>query len=113
MRMISVFTIAVSLAAATAALAQSPAAPTTGGPAPVAATAEDAGRAKFRAACGADIQKLCAAAVTADAQTATPEMKKEQRGKVRACLTENKAQVSSGCMAYLAEREAAQAAKKN
>ncbi|MEQ1615587.1 MAG: hypothetical protein ABL904_22765, partial [Hyphomicrobiaceae bacterium] len=103
-------------APAPAAAAKAPAAVTA--PAAPAATAtpavktDDAARGgKFRAACGADIAKLCGD--VKPIANATPDQMKETRTKTRACLTTNTAKLSTECKSAMTEREAAQAAKKS
>ncbi|MEQ1710369.1 MAG: cysteine rich repeat-containing protein [Hyphomicrobium sp.] len=88
---------------APAAAAPSGAAPAVAAPAtsaaPVAvapadaAKQEHAGREKFRAACGADIEKLCAGIERA-------------KGQIRACLESNKDKLGSTCNEMLAARAA-------
>ena len=58
------------------------------------------GREKFRAACGADIQKFCSSAGT-------------EKGAARACLETNAAQLSDPCKAVRAERAAARSKEKS
>ena len=112
MKLISLAAVLIAIPAI--AFAQSPtaqpsaAAPSTAAPAasapatpgaPVAATPADAakhehaGREKFRAACGADIEKLCAGVERA-------------KGQVRACLETNKDKLGSTCNELLAARAA-------
>lgn len=76
-----------------------------------AAKTDDAARTKFRAACGADIAKLCGD--VKPIANATPDQMKETRTKTRACLTTNTAKLSTECKSAMSEREAAQAAKKS
>jgi hypothetical protein len=57
-------------------------------------------RAKFRAACAADVQKLCA-----DIERA--------KGAMRACLIAHEAQLSDSCKAAREERAAARAKEKS
>jgi hypothetical protein len=111
--------VAVAQTAAPQAAPPTAAAPATSG-APVAAktdqraepTAEEkAVRAKFRAACSADIAKYCGD--TQPAADATPDQVKAQRGKLRACLTTNAANVTADCKTAMVEREKAYEAKKN
>jgi hypothetical protein len=49
-------------------------------------------RGAFRAACGADIQTLCAGV---------------DRSGIRQCMTDHAGQLSAGCKAFLAQRQAA------
>jgi hypothetical protein len=72
---------------------------------------EKAVRAKFRAACSADIAKFCPEATPA--ADATPDQVKAARGKTRVCLTTNAANVSADCKTAMVEREKAYEAKKN
>jgi hypothetical protein len=115
-------TMASSIAMAQTA-ATPPAAPAVTAPAAVAPavaakpdqraepTAEEkAVRAKFRAACSADIAKYCAD--TQPAADATPEQVKSLRGKLRACLTTNAANVTPECKSAMVEREKSYEAKK-
>jgi len=97
------------------AMAQTAPQPSPVAPAPAATAApakqDDAGRSKFRAACGADIAKLCGD--IKPVANATPEQMKETRAKMRACLTTNSAKLSADCKSAMTEREAAAAAKKS
>lgn len=97
------------------AMAQTASQPSPVAPAPAAAVApakhDDAARGKFRAACGADIAKLCGD--VKPVANATPEQIKENRSKMRACLTTNSAKLSADCKSVMTEREAAAAAKKS
>jgi cysteine rich repeat protein len=79
-------------ALALTALAQSPT------PAPDATKQE--ARAKFRAACGADVQKFCANIERA-------------KGAMRSCLTAHETDLSDTCKAARAERAAARSKEKS
>jgi hypothetical protein len=57
-------------------------------------------REKFRAACGADVQKLCA-----DVERG--------KGAIRSCLDTHEKELSSACKAARAERAAARAKEKS
>lgn len=122
--MIKTTMLATLLAVTTsvAVFAQTAPAPTPPAKAPAAVTApataatpaakpDDAARNKFRAACGADIAKLCGD--VKPIANATPDQMKETRTKTRACLTTNTAKLSTECKSAMSEREAAQAAKKS
>ena len=63
-------------------------------------TAAPEAREKVRAACAADVQKLCANIERA-------------KGAMRACLEAHDTQVSAGCKAARAERAAARAKDKS
>jgi hypothetical protein len=107
--------VAPAAPAVVAPAAKAPAVTTAPAAAPAVAktepTAEEkAARAKFRAACGADITKLCG--TEAPVANATPEQMKTQRVKVRACLLTNEAKLSADCKTEVTEREAAMKAKK-
>ncbi len=92
--------LAQTAATPTAAPAQSaPAAPVATDPAKAAPEADKArsdAAAKYREACGADVQKFCS----------TIERSKETRGQMRACLDANAKDLSSTCNAARAERAA-------
>lgn len=104
--------VLVALSIPAIALAQSaPATAPTAPSATAAPAAPDAERNKFRAACGTDIQKFCGD-VTIDSST-LPDQKREQRGKMRACLTTHNADLSVDCKAAVTAREAEHAAKKS
>ncbi len=79
-------------ALALTALAQSPTA--------TPAAAKQEARAKFRAACGADVQKFCANVERA-------------KGARRACLTAHETELSDACKAARAERAAARIKTKS
>lgn len=88
---------AASPAAAPAATAP---APTSAGPHDPAAKARFE---KFRAVCGADLQKHCGTVDrTSDAG----------RGQMRQCIETNKAKFSTECQAAVAERDANREARK-
>lgn len=97
--------------AVTSAFAQT-AAPTTPTTAPAAAATGEKGPQdpaskarfeKFRAVCGADIQKHCG----------TVERGNEQaRGQMRQCIDTNKAKFSADCQAAVTERDANRDARK-
>ena len=93
------------------AFAQSPAtpAPTLAPSATAAPSSMTPDRGKFRAACGADIAKYCGDSSVAANTTPT----KEQRTKVRACLTTHTAELSTDCKAAVIERETESKAKKS
>lgn len=100
----------VAIATSAAAFAQTATPPAAAPATTAAAKHEDGAGAKFRAACGADIAKLCGdVKPVADA---TADQKKESRGKMRACLTTHKAELSTGCKTVVDEREANIAEKK-
>lgn len=121
MTKIALFAGLLAVAASTSAFAQTATAPATAPAAKPAVTApaatpapaktDDAARTKFRAACSADIAKHCGD--VKPVANATPEQVKETRGKMRACLTSHKADLSKDCQAVMNEREAAAAAKKS
>ncbi len=68
---------------------------------PSAPSAERAeAREKFRAACGADVQKFCANIERA-------------KGAMRGCLAEHEKDLSAGCKAAREERAAARAKDKS
>jgi hypothetical protein len=62
--------------------------------------AKEVWRAKFRAACGADVQKFCANIEHA-------------KGATRTCLTTHENELSDSCKAARAERAAARAKEKS
>jgi hypothetical protein len=69
---------------------------------------------KFRAACKADIAKLCADVIAA-AKAATPvgtEPGKGTRGVMAACMTTNEAKLSGECKTAWDERKATMKAKQ-
>jgi hypothetical protein len=73
--------------------------------------AEKEARAKFRAACSADIAKFCSDAMPVAG--AAPDQMKAQRTKMRGCIDTHKADLSATCKAAIVERDAAVAAKKS
>lgn len=115
MKKIALLAAALSGLTITAALAQTatpPAAATTPAPAAAAPAKSGAGPQdpaakarfeKFRAVCGADIQKACG---TVDRSTDAG------RGQMRQCIETNKAKFSTDCQAAIAERDANRAASK-
>lgn len=126
MKSLIVVSMLASLALPVAASAQTAPAPPAPGPAPSApgqagpagptATGEAApspeelaSRARFRSSCGPFIKSHCANVFSGNA--VTPEERRDQRGKVRACLSANKDVLSADCRTALAEREAAAAAR--
>jgi hypothetical protein len=119
MNRLSVVAMIVALCAPAAGFAQTApapaAAPAAVPPAPVAkaepSEAEKAARAKFRAACSADVAKFCADA--APVAGATPEQMKGQRSKMRTCMETNKASLSADCKAAIVDRDVAVAARKS
>jgi hypothetical protein len=62
--------------------------------------AREEARAKYRAACAADVQKFCASIERA-------------KGAMRACLTAHETELSDACKAARAERAAARAKEKS
>lgn len=104
-----------AFAAAIPAYALAQSAPPPVSPTPSAATTtstpDNPERGKFRAACGADIAKYCGG--TGSSNVSTPELMKEQRGKVSACLITHTADLSANCKAAVIERDAASKAKKS
>jgi hypothetical protein len=83
------FVLALAMVPMAAALAQ------TATPDP----AKQEARARYRAACAADVQKFCANI-------------ERGKGATRACLTAHETQLSETCKAASAEREAARAKDK-
>jgi len=99
---------AIALAqSAPASVSTMPTAPSAT-PAPAAPIAA---RGKFRAACAADMTKFCGD--VAAISSATPDQKKEQRGKMRACLTTHSADLSGDCKAAITARDLEHTAKKS
>jgi hypothetical protein len=90
--------------------------------APAATTAAPAAKqidpavAKFRAACKADIDKLCgaeiAAAKAAAASAVEPPAKGQGRAPVMACMTANEAKLTAECKTAWDERKATMKAKQ-
>lgn len=116
MKSLIVVSMLASLALPVAASAQTAPAPPAPGPAGPTATGEAApspeelaSRARFRSSCGPFIKSHCANVFSGNA--VTPEERRDQRGKVRACLSANKDVLSADCRTALAEREAAAAAR--
>lgn len=115
MSKIAILAAAFTGLAITAAFAQTatpPAATTAPAPAAAAPAKSDAGLQdpavkarfeKFRAVCGADVQKHCG---TVDRTT------EAGRGQMRQCIETNKAKFSTDCQAAVAERDANRAANK-
>lgn len=114
MTKIALIAAALTGLAITSAFAQTaapPAAPAAAAPAatsiPAAPGAQDpAAKArfeKFRAVCGADIQKACG---NVDRTTDAG------RGQMRQCIETNKAKFSADCQAAVAERDANREARK-
>ena len=99
--------VSMGTANAQTATQPAPAAPAT---AAAPAKQDHGDRGKFRAACAADLTKHCGD--IKPIAGATPEQMKEQRSKIRVCLTSHKAQLSADCKAAVDEREASTAAKK-
>jgi hypothetical protein len=126
-------TAAVILSVLSGVAVAQTAAPAATAPAPTAAAPAAAPRqidpavAKFRAACKADMDKLCGAEVAAAAaaraaeKTAGAEPAKGQtagaqtsggRSGVTACMTTNEAKLSTECKTAWAERKATMKAKQ-
>ena len=94
-------------AASTAPVGANSAAPVGAGPAAKSDMSQDpeakARFEKFRAVCGADLDKHCG----------TVERGTEQaRGQMRQCITTHKASFSASCQAAIVERDAAREARK-
>lgn len=115
MSKLAIIAAAITGLAITSALAQTatpPAAPSAAAPAATAPANSGAGPQdpaakarfeKFRAVCGADLQKHCG---TVDRSS------EAGRGQMRQCIETNKAKFSTDCQAAITERDANREARK-
>ncbi len=109
---------AITIPIAVNAQQTAPAAPSATAPATPSrqpTVAETEARAKFRAACSADIAKFCKDIPPAGQTTAatTPDQMKGQRANMRQCLATNAANLSADCKSAVDQRAARETAPKS